>query len=82
MVAVDGSKTSERAFQEALTLAKDFGGKVGIVHIVDLAGFLDPEYIGPSSEAWDTLVQEGHKLLSTAQHCSALLRMPLRTSES
>jgi nucleotide-binding universal stress UspA family protein len=67
MVAVDGSKNSERAFQEALTLAKDSGGKVRIVHVVDLAGFLDPEYIGPSTEVWDALLKEGRDLLCKAQ---------------
>jgi nucleotide-binding universal stress UspA family protein len=71
MVAIDGSATSGRALKEALTLAKDSGGELRIVHVVDLSGAIYPEYIGPSADIRDPLLKHGHELLDDAQRVAA-----------
>lgn len=71
MAAIDGSTTSERAFREAVALAKKSGGALRIVHVVDLAGAIYPEYIGPSSDIWAPLLEHGRTLLSDAQRAAA-----------
>jgi nucleotide-binding universal stress UspA family protein len=55
MVAVDGSETSERGLDEAISLAKDQKAKLGIIHVVDIvvifgAGQFPATYIDATRE--------------------------------
>ncbi|MBK4738602.1 universal stress protein [Noviherbaspirillum pedocola] len=81
LVAIDGSATSERALKEALKLAKNSGGQLRIVHVVDLAGMIYPEYIGPSSDIWASLLKQGHELLDGARRAAANAGVPAEISQ-
>lgn len=67
LVAVDGSKTSDRALQEAIQLAKDQGASLRIIHVLDtvpLAWDMDPIQM---QEIHKTLRQIGQTTIEHAQ---------------
>jgi nucleotide-binding universal stress UspA family protein len=71
LVAVDGSKTSDHALQEAIRLAKDQGASLRIVHVIDTAPLgwdMDPTQI---QEIREILRQVGQ---NTIEHARATTR--------
>jgi nucleotide-binding universal stress UspA family protein len=67
LVAVDGSDTSQRAFQEAVNLTKESGGQLRIVHVVDDVSLdLYREVVDPG-EIQKATVKSGEAILSKAQ---------------
>lgn len=65
LVALDGSETSTRALTAALQLARQVGGRVRLVHVVELAylGGFDP-YGASSAELLKVIRENGAKVLS------------------
>lgn len=67
LVAVDGSHTSEIALQEAIKLAKEFNGRLRIVHVVETVNLnLDSEFPDPN-EFWNDMRKSGEAILSKVQ---------------
>ena len=63
-VPVDDSHTSHRALDEATKLAKESGGMVRLVHVVDLAqfGWGGSEFLD-ANELQNNIREAGHKVL-------------------
>ncbi len=67
LVAVDGSNTSNLALQEAIKLAKESGGQLRIVHVVDEVTFdLYQEVVDPG-EIRKAITKSGQAILDKAQ---------------
>lgn len=67
LVAVDGSRTSEIALQEAIKLAKELNGRLRIVHVVETVNLnLDGEFPDPN-EFWNDMRKSGEAILSKVQ---------------
>jgi nucleotide-binding universal stress UspA family protein len=65
LVAVDGSRTSERSLREAITLAKEGQSRLRIVHALDLVvGAVDSPY--DFSDYESSLRKAGKKILDRA----------------
>lgn len=66
-VPVDDSYTSHRALDEAAKLAKESGGMVRLVHVVDLAqfGWGGSEFLD-ANELQNNIREAGHKVLQEA----------------
>lgn len=66
-VPVDDSHTSHRALDEATKLAKESGGMVRLVHVVDLAqfGWGGSEFLD-ANELQNNIRDAGHKVLQEA----------------
>jgi nucleotide-binding universal stress UspA family protein len=67
LVAVDGSKTSDRALHEAIRLAKDQGATLRVIHVIDTAPLswdMDPIQM---QEIHKTLRQVGQTTIEHAQ---------------
>jgi len=67
LVAVDGSKTSDRALHEAIQLAKDQGASLRIIHVIDTAPLtwdMDPIQM---QEIHKSLRQIGQSTIEHAQ---------------
>lgn len=66
-VPVDDSHTSHRALDEAAKLAKESGGMVRLVHVVDLAqfGWGGSEFLD-ANELQNNIREAGHKVLQEA----------------
>jgi len=67
LVAVDGSRTSELALQEAIKLAKALAGQLRVVHAVDeiSASWLTTGYPNPA-EIWEAMAKAGRDILEKA----------------
>ena len=68
LVPVDGSHTSNKALTTALQMAKDFGGRIRLLHVVDgfsgLGGF--DMYGGYPDDLLAILRENGNKILADA----------------
>ena len=67
LVPVDGSETSSKALVTALQFARDFGGRVRLVHVVEELTYLaghDP--YGDSGELVPVLRETGERILDKA----------------
>ena len=68
MVPVDGSETATKALVAALQMARDTGGRVRLVHVLEemayLAGF--EQYAGYSADLLDLLREGANKVLDDA----------------
>lgn len=79
LVAVDGSKTSDLALQEAVGLARDQQATLRIVYVVDeVSIFADAEFISPMEieKAW---VASGRAALSKAKSLAQAAGMEAET---
>lgn len=72
LVAVDGSRTSELALQEAINLAKALKSQLRLVHAVDEIGStsFNPEYTQPA-EILQSMVKAGRDVLDQAAAVTA-----------
>lgn len=67
LVTVDGSNTSNLALQEAINLAKESGGQLRIVHVIDEVSFdLYQEVVEPG-EILKAITKSGQSILDKAQ---------------
>jgi nucleotide-binding universal stress UspA family protein len=67
LVAVDGSDTSQLALQEAVNLARESGGQLYIVHVIDEVTFdLYQEVVDPG-EIREAITKSGQAILNKAQ---------------
>jgi nucleotide-binding universal stress UspA family protein len=68
LVPVDGSETSNKALTAALQLARDAGGRVRLVHVVDELAYVSgyDQYGGSSAELIQIVRESGAKLLDEA----------------
>jgi len=67
LVAVDGSKTSDQALQEAIKLAGEFKARLRIVHAVDIVNInLGTEYPNPP-EISEAISRSGQEILRKAE---------------
>ena len=66
LVAVDGSKTSNAALQEAITLAKEGDANLRIVYVVDEVN-LNVETPGGLEAFWEALRRSGEAILEEAK---------------
>lgn len=79
LVAVDGSKTSDLALQEAIGLVRDQQATLRVVYVVDeVSIFADAEFISPIEieKAW---VASGHAALSKAKSVAQAAGMEAET---
>ena len=68
LVAIDSSSTSDRAFLEAIKLAKDQQATLRIVYAVDEANInTSPEFVNPT-ELVDAWAESGHAILDKAKN--------------
>ena len=65
LVAVDSSEPSQWALDEALDLAQRLGARVSLVHVVDVAPLLAPEYAADEAVYQAEAVQEGWEMVRT-----------------
>jgi nucleotide-binding universal stress UspA family protein len=68
LVPVDGSPTSNKALTAALQLARDAGGRVRLVHVVDELAYIGgyDAYIGYSADLIRIAQEVGTKILNDA----------------
>lgn len=66
MVAIDGSPTAQRAWDEAMRLAEALGSKLVIAHVIDNAHVKWDLGSLSTRQITDTLVQQGHELVAKA----------------
>lgn len=68
LVPVDGSPTSNRALTAALQMARDAGGRVRLVHVVDELAYLSgfDQFGGYSGELIKAMQENGAKVLNDA----------------
>lgn len=66
ILATDSSDTSERAFQEALRLAKYMNGTLRIIHVFDAASYWAPAPLGITAKSVNALYQKSQDLLDKA----------------
>ncbi|HAL37975.1 MAG TPA: universal stress protein [Polaromonas sp.] len=66
LVPVDGSETSNKALVAALQLAKDAGGRVRLVHVVEELAYLSgyEQFGGYSDELFRVMRETGTKVLN------------------
>ena len=63
LVAVDDSQQSEWALQEAVTWARQSGAKVHLLHVIDIAPVLTPEFAFDDSLRRPALIDAAKELL-------------------
>ena len=68
LVAVDGSDTSKKALDAALQMARESGGKVQLLHVVNELGYFSGHdaYGAQITELIELARQSGHKILDEA----------------
>lgn len=68
LVPVDGSDTANKALVAALQLARDSGGRVRLVHVVEELAYLTgyEQYGGYSGELISAMRESGNKVLDDA----------------
>lgn len=68
LVPVDGSETANKALVAALQLARDFGGRVRLIHVVEEMAYLTgyEQYGGYSAELIKVMRETGAKVLNDA----------------
>jgi nucleotide-binding universal stress UspA family protein len=68
LVPVDGSPTSNRGLQEAISLARLCGARLRLLHVVDLMSYnlAAATDAGLSAEVWQALKDGGEQLLAKA----------------
>lgn len=67
LIAVDGSKPSDRALREAIDLAKNHRGALRIVHVADEVTFNWDGEFGGIPEVIDSFREAGQRVLEQAQ---------------
>ncbi len=69
LVPVDGSETSNRGLDEAISLARVTGGRIRLLHVVDVmpCGYVMETCSDCHVDRLAALSEEGRKLLETAQ---------------
>lgn len=68
IVPIDGSPTATRALVAALQLARDSGGRVRLIHVVEELAFVDgyDMYGGQTGELLQVMREAGDKVLDAA----------------
>lgn len=68
LVPVDGSETSNKALVAALQMARDSGGRVRLIHVVEELAYLSgyEQYGGYSGELIAVMRETGNKVLNDA----------------
>lgn len=68
IVPIDGSPTATKALVAALQLARDSGGRVRLIHVVEELAFVDgyDMYGGQTGELLQVMREAGDKVLDTA----------------
>lgn len=66
LVPIDGSETSNKALVAALQLARDLGGRVRLIHVVEELAYLTgyEQYGGYSAELLKVMRENGAKVLN------------------
>ncbi len=67
LIPVDGSPTSDRALQEALTLARQQNAQLQLLHVIEDIRFVDIESSINYAELQETMKNSGAKILAQAQ---------------
>ncbi|MEO7106532.1 MAG: universal stress protein [Rhodoferax sp.] len=67
LVPADGSATSLKALESAIGLAKEFGGQIRVIHVLEQLAFLslDP-YASYSADVLKVVQESGEKIASDA----------------
>ena len=69
LVPVDGSSTSDQALQEAITLAKEQGAQVRIIHVVDEVNInLETEFA--TDEFYEAMRKSGNRILEKSKEAA------------
>lgn len=68
LVPVDGSETANKALVAALQIARDSGGRVRIIHVIEEMAYLTgyEQYGGYSGELISAMRENGNKVLNDA----------------
>lgn len=74
LIAVDGSETSKKALDAALQMAKESGGRVQLIHVVnELSYFSGYESYGAQlAEVIEIAQKVGHKILDDAMDAATV----------
>lgn len=67
LIPVDGSPTSDRALQEALTLAQQQNAQLQLLHVIEEIHFVDIESSINYAELQEAMRSSGNKILTQAQ---------------
>ena len=67
LVAVDGSATSDKALQEAISLARDGHAKLKVVYVIDEVSIYSGAQFLAQSEIEASWVKAGHEILDKAR---------------
>jgi nucleotide-binding universal stress UspA family protein len=78
LVPVDGSETSSKALVAALQLAREGGGRVRLVHVLDQLAFLSTGY-GPVGDLLQIAEQGATQVLSDALEMAKAAGVPADT---
>ena len=78
LVPVDGSETSSKALVAALQLAREGGGRVRLVHVLDQLAFLSTGY-GPVGDLLQIARQGADRVLGDAMEMAKAAGVPADT---
>ena len=78
IAAVDGSKGSKKAAQQALLLAKNTGRKVLALYVVDTPRLTEAIPPDELSVAWETILEkQGHEVLNEIEKIGKKMKVPV-----
>ena len=80
MVPVDGSETSRKALQEAIKLARQFGARLKLVHVVENARVFDAEGMVDYAALREIAVKGGEQILARAQEMAEQAGITVETA--
>ena len=81
LVPIDGSQTATKALQSALQMAKESGGVVRIVHLVDANAYMGSSggFLNYPRDLPDAMRGSGKKMLEDAANLAQTMGVPAET---
>lgn len=79
LVAVDDSKTAQKALDEAIKLAKQWQAQLRIVHVVDMVTLSWPEAGYDASEVYESFRKAGREVIAKAEKAASAAHVTAET---
>ncbi|MEO5606521.1 MAG: universal stress protein [Polaromonas sp.] len=81
LVPVDGSQTATKALQSALQMAKESGGQLRIIHLIDANAYMSSSdgFVSYPGDLPGSMRDGGHKMLEEAADLAKVIGVPAET---